>query len=169
MFIEFVLLIALSISLITDLRKRKILNIVTFPAILTGFLYYTLISGFDGFLYSVQGCLVGLGVLFIPYLFGGMGAGDVKLMAAIGALMGVSFVLYSFVYTSIAGGILSIILIVKKKGFNHSVRSCFFYLIFFKDFLTSLKNPEKHSSIIFPYGVAITIGTLGAYIWGGFL
>ena len=168
MFIEIVLIIALIISLITDIRKRKILNIVTLPAILIGMIYYTVTHGWDGFVFSGQGFLVGLGVLLIPYVLGGMGAGDVKLMAAIGALMGVTFVFYSFIYTALAGGLISIILILKKKGFVPSIRSLFLNLVFFKDFLVSLKKADKQTSIVFPYGVAITIGTMGAYIWGGF-
>ena len=83
-------------------------------------------SGFEGFLFSGKGFLVGLGLLMIPYLLGGMGAGDVKLMAAIGALMGTSFVFYSFIYTALIGGLIALLLIFKKRGFMNSIK----YFIF---------------------------------------
>ena len=111
-----ILAITLIISFITDIRKRRILNIVTLPAILIGLIYYTVTSGFEGFLFSGKGLLVGFLILLIPYLLGGMGAGDVKLMAAIGALTGTSFVIESFLYTAIIGGLIAIILNFEKKG-----------------------------------------------------
>ncbi|MBM4764493.1 prepilin peptidase [Bacillus sp. B15-48] len=168
MFIQIILLITVVISLVTDLKNRKILNIVTLPAIMIGFVYYSVTLGWEGFQFSGLGFLLGFFVLLIPYLLGGMGAGDVKLMAAIGALMGASFVFYSFVFTALIGGIISVILIVKKYGFVYSLRSFLINIVFLKGIFTSLKNADKNSSIVFPYGVAITIGTLSAYVWGGF-
>ncbi|CAH2714469.1 hypothetical protein BACCIP111895_01632 [Neobacillus rhizosphaerae] len=167
---NFVLITALLISLITDIKKRKILNIVTIPAILFGFIYYTTYQGLEGFLFSGKGFLLGLSLLLIPYLLGGMGAGDVKLMAAIGALMGTSFVLYSFVYIALIGGLISVVLIMKKNGIKNSLRLYFFQIIFLRgNFGTILINKDKSSSISFPYGVAIVAGTLCTFVWGSFL
>ncbi|MFP3361714.1 A24 family peptidase, partial [Planococcus sp. SIMBA_143] len=70
----------LLISFITDVRNRRILNSVTFPAMGIGLLYYTMTLGLEGFLFSGAGLLVGFALLLIPYLLGGMGAGDVKLL-----------------------------------------------------------------------------------------
>lgn len=162
--------LVLIISLITDIKERKILNIVTLPAILIGLVFYTFTLGWDGFLFSGKGFLVGLGLLIIPYLIGGMGAGDVKLMAAIGALTGASFTFYSFIYTGIIGGIIALILIIKSKGLGNSIKSLFFSVLFLKSQLGSLKVPAKNSSsITFPYGVAIVLGTVCAFmVRGGF-
>ncbi|UTR11519.1 prepilin peptidase [Evansella sp. LMS18] len=169
MIINAVLGVALVVSLITDIRSRKILNIVTFPAILFGLIYYSIADGFSGFLFSGAGFLVGFALLLLPYLLGGMGAGDVKLMAAIGALTGISFVLYSFVYTALIGGAISIFLIMKKRGVFNSIKSFFFSVIYLRSSLGSLIFPkEKQNSIAFPYGVAIVFGTVCAFIWGGF-
>lgn len=73
-----VIFLILIISILTDLRNRKILNIVTLPAILVAFIYHFFTSGLDGLLFSGQGFLVGLGLLFIPFVMGGIGAGDVN-------------------------------------------------------------------------------------------
>jgi prepilin peptidase CpaA len=170
MTINFVLITALLISLITDVKKRKILNIVTLPAILFGFIYYTVFQGLDGLLFSGKGFLIGFSLLLIPYLLGGMGAGDIKLMAAIGALMGTSFVLYSFVYIALIGGLISSILIMKKNGVKNSLKSFYFQIFFLNGNLGSLLfNKDKSASISFPYGVAIVLGTLCMLVWGNFI
>jgi prepilin peptidase CpaA len=164
-----VLLLVLAVSLYTDVKRRKILNSVTIPSIVFGFLYYLFSQGVDGFFFSGKGFLAGFSFLFIPYLLGGMGAGDVKLMAAIGALMGTNFVFYSFIYTALIGGVISIVLILKKNGVKYSFKSFFFHLVFFRSNLGSLiAANDKKSSILFPYGVAISLGTCCALLWRGF-
>jgi prepilin peptidase CpaA len=165
MIINFVLITTLIISLITDVKKRKILNIVTIPAILFGIIYYTAFHGLNGFLFSGKGLLIGFLLLLIPYLLGGMGAGDVKLMAAIGALMGVSFVLYSFVYIALIGGVISAILIMKRNGIKNTMKSIYFQIFFLRGNLGSLIfSKNKSSSISFPYGVAIVFGTFCMFV-----
>ncbi|WP_253701314.1 prepilin peptidase [Bacillus sp. FJAT-29814] len=169
MIIKIILVTILLISLYTDVKKRKILNIVTLPSILLGFVIHIISNGLDGFLFSGKGFLTGLGLLIIPYLLGGMGAGDVKLMAAIGALAGTSFVFYSFIYTALIGGLISLVLIIKQKGFLNSLKSFLYAVVFFRSNVGSIflaKN--KHSSISFPYGVAIVLGTFCSLLWGGF-
>ncbi|MDQ0255750.1 prepilin peptidase CpaA [Evansella vedderi] len=161
--INVVLAIVLLISLITDLMYRKIYNVITFPAILFGLTYHTWINGWEGFLFSGIGFVVGMLLLIIPFALGGMGAGDVKLLAAIGALTGTGFVFATFLYTCIAGGIMALLIILMRK------RS--------KDLIMRIKNALTFKSInhmddkelhhAFPYGVAIFIGTLCAYILGG--
>lgn len=170
MFIITILGLVLLISCISDIKSRRILNVVTLPAILIGILFYTITLGYDGFLFSGKGFLVGLGVLLIPYLLGGMGAGDVKLMAAIGALTGKTFTFHAFIFTGIIGGIIALVLIIKSKGFMNSIKSFFFSIFFLKSNLgTMVVNQKKNESITFPYGVAIVLGTVCAYLFeGGF-
>ncbi|MEH7333228.1 prepilin peptidase [Neobacillus drentensis] len=168
MIIIIVLILSLLISLYTDIKNRKILNTVTFPTLIFSFLYHIWTNGFDGFLFSGKGFLTGLCLLIIPYILGGMGAGDVKLMAAIGALMGTSFVFYSFIYTALIGGVIALLLIIKTNGFRNTIKSFFFNVVFLRSNLGSMilaKN--KESSISFPYGVAIVLGTLCTLVWGG--
>ncbi|MBI0577634.1 prepilin peptidase [Neobacillus cucumis] len=167
--VNIVLVSVLVICVITDIKSRKILNVVTLPTIVFGLTYNLFNTGFDGFLFSGKGFLVGLGLLFIPYILGGIGAGDVKLMAAIGALMGSSFVFYSFIYTALFGGAIALILIIKKKGLSNIIKSTFFNVVFFKCNLGSIiLTKDKNSSISFPYGVAIVLGTFYLLVWGGF-
>jgi prepilin peptidase CpaA len=164
-----ILVIILLICIITDIKYRKILNIVTLPAILFGIVFSLITSGLAGFLFSGKGFIVGLSLLLIPYLLGGMGAGDVKLMAAIGAMMGTSFVFYSFIYTALIGGIIGLIIIFKTNGFKNTIKSFLFNVVFLRSSLGSIiLSNDKKSSISFPYGIAIVLGTLCTLIWGGF-
>ncbi|WP_075980695.1 A24 family peptidase [Bacillus massilinigeriensis] len=153
---NFILLIALVISFVTDLRKRKIYNIITFPSIILGFVFHTWMNGFQGFLFSLFGCIVGLGLLMFPFILGAMGAGDVKLLAAIGALKGTFFVIQTFVVMAIFGGIIALLILLTKKEFHP----------FYQKLIVSISIGKWHSfnkddsQIVFPYGVAIVLGTL---------
>lgn len=173
MTIKIVLITILLISIYTDIKDRKILNSVTIPSIIFAVFYFLITQGVDGFFFSGKGFLVGLGLLIIPFMLGGMGAGDVKLLAAIGALMGTSFVFYSFIYTALIGGLIAIVLIIKQKGFINGIvvplKLLIYTIFFFRSKLgTLLSSSKDHSSISFPYGVAIVLGTICTLVWGGF-
>ncbi len=72
----------------SDLRARRIPNAVTGPGILVGLLLNTALLGASGLLHSVTGFAAAAIVLFLPFALGGIGGGDVKMMAAVGALAG---------------------------------------------------------------------------------
>ena len=110
--IDYFLIFLLVLAVYYDLTRRKIPNRITMPAILIGITWSTVNSGLSGFLFSIFGFLFGLTVFLIPYMSGGMGAGDVKLMAAIGALKGWKFTLFSSLGTAVAGGVIVIIYMI---------------------------------------------------------
>lgn len=162
-----ILLIVLLISLVTDLKERTIYNKVVLPGMVMGMVINIYFSGLDGLLFSLKGLGVGLGVLLIPFLLGGMGAGDVKLLGAVGAIKGSAFVFNAFLLSALAGGIIALIILLKQKK----------VLISLKRILTSLYILSSNGNVkgletldtteysnIFPYGVAITIGTIVALI-----
>jgi prepilin peptidase CpaA len=152
----FLLFIALVISFITDIKNRKILNIVTIPTIVLGLLLNTLASGWEGLLFSFLGMATGFGLLIIPHALGGMAAGDVKLLMAIGALKGTAFVFGSFLYIAIIGGVIAFVLLVKQRELIHSLKRIFFAAQIRT--LDGLNKNELHHA--YPYGVAIVLGTL---------
>jgi len=101
----------------TDFKYRKIFNKITFPSILFGFIYGFLSNGFEGLYSSFLGFLLGLGILLIPFILGGMGAGDVKMLAMVGALTGPIFVLKAFAWGAVLGGVFALYyLFVLKKS-----------------------------------------------------
>ncbi|MGB4589580.1 MAG: prepilin peptidase [Clostridiaceae bacterium] len=177
-----ILLGLLALAVYHDITRRKIPNKITMPAILFGIIYSTVNSGLNGFLFSIFGFLLGLAVFLIPYIFGGIGAGDVKLMAAIGALKGSRFALMSSIGTALSGGMIVIIYMIYKGGLSSTIISSFGLLIkpiskwiflvtgnksvlkVFKYF--EGKQIEKVKDYI-PYAIAIACGTISV-LFGAF-
>ncbi|WP_423799541.1 A24 family peptidase [Neobacillus sp. SAB-20_R2A] len=164
------LLIVLMVCMITDLKSRKIYNKVTIPTILFGLINNSLGLGLDGFLFSSKGLLTGLGLLFIPFVLGGIGAGDVKLLAAIGSVKGSIFVLNSFLYGAVIGGIIAFVIMVRRGILIDFVRRVIYSIILLKATQGSLNlSKEDNLALGLPYGVAIALGTACTYFLGGLL
>lgn len=106
------LVIVLLIALVADMRAYKIPNMLTYPAIVTALTFHSLLNGINGFIFSMLGLIVGMGIFLIPFIFGFMGAGDTKLMGAVGAALGVRGVVNACIFTSLAGGILAVVLLL---------------------------------------------------------
>lgn len=175
---NYILVMLVVLSIIFDLTRKKIPNFITFPVILWGLLTYIIFGGFEGLKFSMIGFLVGLGIFLIPFILGGMGGGDVKMMAAIGALKGWKFVLYTAVYAGLIGGILVIIYLIYKKQLGATLKRAlgiilrpilFILELTFKNDLFKRANNyflkqdlvwEKH---YIPYGVAIGLGAVLVY------
>jgi prepilin peptidase CpaA len=161
-FLILLLLSILSISAIIDFRLQKIPNLITFPAIIIALLYHFFTNGIDGLTFSVLGMATGTGLLIIPYMLGGMGAGDAKLMGAVGAIIGSKSVFVAFLLTALVGGIYALIIIlVNKKQFKGFFTK---QLITLKLFILTRKfipDPveENNKKPKLCYGVAIALGT----------
>jgi prepilin peptidase CpaA len=118
-YLNLFLLIVLLIALAIDMRIFKIPNMLTYPAMAAALSFHTLLNSTSGLLYSLMGLVAGLGIFFLPFAFGFMGAGDVKLMGVIGAALGVRGVVNACIFTSLAGGILAIVLLlVHNRSFK---------------------------------------------------
>ena len=108
---------------VTDLRSGRIPNVLTFSAAAIGLVAHAIAGGFDGALTSFAGLAVGL-ALFLPFfLLGGMGAGDVKLLAALGAWLGPGPVFALAVYTSLIGGVLAVVIAVGRGYLRTALRN----------------------------------------------
>lgn len=156
------------ISVYTDLKERKIYNKVIATGIVAGLMLHALTSGTAGIIFSLKGLGAGLGLLFVPFVLGGFGAGDVKLMGAVGALKGPYFAFNAFLATGITGGIFAIAVLIKQKRLLSTLkRIALTFLVFIGsrfriNTLKSLDKAEYHESL--PYGLAIGIGTFVAYL-----
>jgi prepilin peptidase CpaA len=105
-------LVALLVSFgacVTDVRSRRIPNVLTLGASASAMAFHTLNGHGPGLLLSVEGWFVGAAIFFVPFALGGLGAGDVKLLAALGAWVGPTDALWIALYTGIAGGILALV------------------------------------------------------------
>ena len=98
-----------SLACVTDLRTRRIPNVLTFGAALAGLLYQFVSGGVDGLGHATLGWLVGAVIFFLPFALGGLGGGDVKLLAALGAWLGPEDVLWLSLYTGVAGGVMALV------------------------------------------------------------
>ena len=101
-------LIALAIATVTDLRSRRIPNWLVFPFMTAGICVSGWLHGWPGIGRSLSGLALGAALLGVLYWLGGMGMGDVKLCAAIGAWVGPTQLLFALVITSMVGGIMAI-------------------------------------------------------------
>ena len=102
-----VLLVGLA-ACVLDLRSRRIPNALTFGAAAAALVFHTVTAGVSGLQTAAFGWIVGT-ALFLPFfLLGGMGGGDVKLLAALGAWLGPREAMWLAIYGSIAGGVLAI-------------------------------------------------------------
>jgi prepilin peptidase CpaA len=163
-YISMILLVVVLIACsITDLRSQRIPNVLTYPTIVVALLYYLSLNGLDGFISSALGLMTGTCLLIVPYLMGGMGAGDAKLMGAVGAIVGVKGVIISFLLTAMIGGIYALLLIITKryhfKGFLSNQLHKFIAFI-----LTGKISPDDtavlHTRPRLCYGLAIALGSI---------
>lgn len=99
---------------VTDVRSRRVPNVITVPAFVLGLGLHLVLGGWRQMLSALAaGVICGL-VFLVFYLAGGMGAGDVKLIMAVGCIAGMSHVVYILALTAIAGGVMAVGLAVLR-------------------------------------------------------
>jgi prepilin peptidase CpaA len=153
-----------------DLQQRRIPNWLTYPGILAGFGLRAVFFGWKGLLSALVGCLLAGGIMLIFYAVQAMGAGDVKLLAAIGALTGPHQAIGVLLATAIFGGILGIVYAISKGRMISTLKNVGSVLRFHavsgmqSHPEVNLDNPE---ALRMPYGLAIALGTLYMFtsIW----
>jgi len=122
--VSFVLLIGLAIGLILaavmDVRESRIPNWLTFSLAGFGMAVHGWHQGFNGLILSMEGLAVGILCLIFFYIKGGMGAGDVKLLGAIGAILGPQLVVYVFGFAGVLGGLYSLAMLSSQGGLRYT-------------------------------------------------
>ena len=156
----FILIVLLTLSVITDIKWKKIPNALTFPVMIFGLMAHGFKSGVLGLIYSIEGLLLGIALLIVFYIMGMMGAGDVKLMGAVGSILGPAGAFKAFLFTAIVGGIYALVvlayhgqLLVFMKRIAQSVK-----LSLLTQMPMLVPNEEKTSPVLC-YGIAIAVGT----------
>ena len=160
-----------SIAGFQDLRFQRIPNLITYPTIVAALIFHFLINGFSGLLFSVGGLSVGLGIGIVPYIMGGVGAGDAKLIGAIGASVGAKGVIIVVLFSALAGGVYIIVLAFTRWGYVTGViggvaRSL--WILATRGLLLSFFDAEQYDKPKLYYGVPIALGTF-AYVITHFL
>jgi prepilin peptidase CpaA len=161
--INYFLLTLLALSAASDIRSNKIFNIVTIPFTLSAVALHSFNSGLDGFFFSTAGMATGIVLLVLPYIMGGMGAGDVKLMGAVGSFLGTKATLEAFLLVALAGGIYSLALILIHrtvfKGFFSEKLLVLSSMVLLKQYVP-FENGNTGEKPRLKYGVAIAFGTI---------
>lgn len=157
--------VILIIASISDLRFHKIPNWLTFSTIGAGIIYHTYMKSYKGFLFSIKGVFVGIALLLLFYILGGTGAGDVKLMGAVGGLLGAFGVFKAFLFAALIGGIYAIVLLALHRGdlnFKNKVKryGTMLKTFFFTQRLIYIPPENKGERPLLCYGVVIALGTL---------
>src|SRR6185295_15530649 len=149
--------IPLAVAIIyMDVRYRRIPNLLVLVTFIGGLVINTIFGGSHGLLASLGGFALAFGLMFFLHAFGTMGAGDVKLFAAIGAINGVSLVLPTLVVVAITGGVFA----VGKMIYSHRVGTTMFGVLhFFYGLLPGQRVPRfevpDDRSYTLPYALPI--------------
>ena len=98
-----------TLAVVSDLRTRRIPNLLTFGAALAAIVVRSYVGGLPEAGWSLAGWVVGLACFFPFFALGGMGAGDVKLLGAVGAWLGPAAAVWVALFASIAGGVMALI------------------------------------------------------------
>ena len=153
----------LIVAAIYDLRFQKIPNLLTYPTMAVAFAYNGVTNGLDGLLFTAEGLGLGIAVFILPYLMGGLGAGDAKLMGAVGAITGPRGVFIAFLCAAIVGGAYAVALLAVNrrylKGFLTRHATTLKTFVFTGQFIP-IPATEDEGKPKLCYGVAIALGTL---------
>jgi prepilin peptidase CpaA len=145
------LMIVIALAVRQDLLEHRISNLLTLAALVAGLSIHTLLGGLDGFVHSIAGAGVGLVCLLPLYLGKGMGAGDVKLMGAAGALLGPFNAFVAAVFTLVIGAVLAVVLLLWR-------------MIEVRQATAGAPDLSQVRKERFPYAVAIGLGAI-ATMW----
>jgi len=164
---RYIALVLVGTGAAIDLRTRRLPNLLTFGGAAAAFAYHGWTSGAGGLGHSLAGWAVGI-ALFLPmFLLRGMGAGDVKLLGAVGAWLGPIGALWSGLFSVFAGGVLALLVGARHKYLGQAFRNLWGMLGFWRAVgIRPLPGMTVEDSVgpRLAYGAAIAAGTLAA-VW----
>ena len=153
------LLAMLACAAALDLRHHRIPNLLTYPAMCAGLLLAAIGGGMTAFGNHLLGLLAGGLPLFILFLGRTLGGGDVKLMAAVGALVGFPAVLNALIAAILVGGLCAALILIWQGRLIPMLRYSWATVWHRAGVLAQAPPPLPPHSDSFPFGVAIAIGT----------
>ena len=144
-----------------DVRYRRIPNLYVLATLISGLTLNLAMGGWRGALSSLGGCVLAFSFMFVLHVFGAMGAGDVKLFAAIGSVIGAHLVLPTFFVVVLTGGVLAVVSVLRSGAFATTMHRVLHILV---GLLPGWQMPKfsvpADRRLTVPYGAAITIGAI---------
>jgi len=160
--IKLAVLIPLALTVIYhDVKYRRIPNMVVLSALVAGLVINTMVGGLPGLGNSALGFAVAFIPMLLLHIFGAMGAGDVKLMGAVGSILGVGLMPVTLVLVVMVGGVLAVFTTLRAGTMFstlHGVLRIFVGILPGWEMPRFAMAPDRRHTI--PYGVAIMVGSL---------
>ena len=161
----------LVLAAVIDGRQLRVPNWLVFPFIAGGLAYHAGADGSWGFLKSLEGAALGLVFLVVLHSLGGMGAGDVKLLAGVGAWMGPTVTMWAFLATGLAGGVIALAMMVLSGdlvGHLAMMQTIAHEILSIRNFarwaeVAELAKARKSQMMLLPYGIPIAVGSISYF------
>ena len=155
--------IFIAVCITLDVRTRRIPNLVTGSTMVLGTILNTAYSGGSGLAASLLGVFVPMTILLLPFAMGGIGGGDVKMMGALGALVGPRLALWGLVLGMILGGVIMMFHLARRGRLGEKVRAT--GAMVRAAAATGSVAPlhvtsESPGSVALPYSVPLGLGSL---------
>jgi prepilin peptidase CpaA len=165
--IQFIILaLCIAIAMFTDVRRCIIPNWLTVGGTVCGLIFHLVMDGGMGLLFSLVGFGAGFILLLILYAMGGLGAGDVKLFGAIGAITGAQFTLYSMMYSIFFAGFIGCILLLVRREFIKRIGKTVFQLLqSIWVFEFGWIRASQSEQLRFPFMYAVLPGVITTYLY----
>lgn len=156
------LAILLTLAAVCDIRTQRIPNLLVLTGLVLGLAWHGWRGGGPGLLLSLEGIAVA-GLALLPYAVGGLGAGDVKLLGAVGALMGPLFLLWTLLGTVLAGGLLALAWAARRGVLRETVDNALLglHLIGARAGVSALASASQAGKM--PLAPAIALGAALAF------
>jgi prepilin peptidase CpaA len=151
------LLFVVFTAVITDFQSNRIPNWLTFSTLIVGVALQAFFLGTEGLIVAVAGISMGLVFLLPFFLLGGMGAGDVKMMAAIGAFIGYKSVMFATAYSLMIAAVYALVLVTIKGELMTSLQR---YTVSIASRTYVPSSPDSVARKRFPFALAIAGGTI---------
>jgi prepilin peptidase CpaA len=152
-----------AIACCIDVRQQRIPNWLTLGAAIAALVYRTFVEGAIGFTDAGAGWVVGAAMFFLPFALGGLGAGDVKLLAALGAWFGLADAIWLGLYTGIAGGVVALVVALLRGYLRQALANVGLLLMHWRvSGIRALPELTIHNARApkLAYGVSIFAGTV---------
>jgi len=146
------------VASVIDLRTHRVPNVLTFSAAAGGLALSALRADAVSFPMACLGCLAGLALMLPGHVLGATGAGDVKLFAALGTLLGPKGIAIAWIYTALAGGLLAGVVAYSRLSLSRTVARTAAIVATGGANVAEIERPASHNR--FAYAPAIAIGTL---------